>query len=227
MRTSLLAGAAALLLASTPAWSADAIAPMPTEAAPIGSFSWTGGYLGVVGSYNWGHTDWNFDFGTNASHHADGGGIGATFGYNWQFPNNVVLGIEGDLSWLDAKGHTPCPNPAFECHSKVTWLGTVRPRLGYAIDRFMPYVTGGVAFGRVKLWSPGGGAQPAISESHTAFGWAAGAGMEYAFTDHLTAKLEYLHVDLGKDAYFQGTPGAQTHARWRDDSLRVGLNYKF
>lgn len=227
MRTSLLAAAAALVLASTPAWSADTIAQMPA-AAPTASFNWTGAYLGVVGSYNWGHSNWDFinPGGTNADHHTDGGGIGGTIGYNWQFSNNVVLGIEGDLSWLDAKGHTPCPTPAFECYSKVSWMGTVRPRLGYAINRFMPYVTGGAAFGRVKLWSPAGGALPAISESHTAFGWAAGAGMEYAFTDHLTAKLEYLHVDLGKDTYFGSTIDI-SRGRWRDDSLRVGLNYKF
>jgi outer membrane immunogenic protein len=222
MGNSLFAGAAMLLMASTPAWSADTVAAMP-----VASFNWSGAYLGAVGSYNWGRTNWDFinPGGTNADHHADGGGIGATFGYNWQFPNNVVIGIEGDLSWLDAKGVTVCPNPAYECHSKVTWLGTVRPRLGYAIDRFMPYVTGGAAFGKVKLWSPGG-VLPAISESHTAFGWAAGAGVEYAFTDHLTAKLEYLHVDLGKDTYFGGTVD-ESRGQWRNDSVRIGLNYKF
>jgi opacity protein-like surface antigen len=64
----------------------------------------------------------------------------------------------------------------------------------------MPYVTGGAAFGKVKLSSPAAGGVPGISESHTAFGWAAGAGVEYGFTDHLTAKLEYLHVDLGTGA---------------------------
>lgn len=150
-----------------------------------------------------GRTGWTFDSGGNADHDSDGAGIGATLGYNWQLPNNVVLGIEGDLSWPGAEGDAACPNADFECHSKVTWLGTVRPRLGYAIDRFMPYVTGGAAFGKVNLWSPAGVFFPAISESHTAFGWAAGAGVEYAFTDHLTAKLEYRHVDLGKHTCFE------------------------
>jgi outer membrane immunogenic protein len=221
MRTSLFAGAAMLLVASTPAWSADTVAVVP-----VASFNWSGAYLGVVGSYNWGHTDWRFDNGTNADHRANGGGIGGTIGYNWQFPNNLVLGIEGDVSWLDASGGTSCPNPAFDCNSKVSWLGTVRPRVGYAFGPFMPYVTGGAAFGKVKLSSPAAGGVPGISESHTAFGWAAGTGVEYALTDHLTAKLEYLHVDLGKDTYF-GSTSDISRGRWLDDGIRVGLNYKF
>ncbi len=93
------------------------------------------------------------------------------------------------------------------------------------MNRFMPYVTGGAAFGRVKLWSPAA-ILPAISDSRSAIGWAAGAGVEYAFTDHLTVKLEYLHVDLGKDTYFGGSVD-ESRGQWRDDSIRLGLNYKF
>ncbi len=68
----------------------------------------------------------------------------------------------------------------------------MRGRLGYAADRFMPYVTGGLAVGDIKASLPGfaGG-------SATNVGWTAGGGIEFAIAGHWTAKAEYLYVDLG------------------------------
>ena len=91
-------------------------------------------------------------------------------------------------------------------------------RKGYAIDRFMPYVTGGAAFGDVKTNIPGLG-----SESTTRAGWTVGAGAEYAFAPNWTVKAEYLFVDLGK--FTCNLCGA--NVKFNENIVRAGLNYKF
>ena len=65
--------------------------------------------------------------------------------------------------------------------------------IGYAFDRFLPYFTGGAAFGDVKGTTPRASAAPARPQ----FGWTVGGGIEYAFLDNWSAKIEYLYVDLG------------------------------
>ncbi len=80
------------------------------------------------------------------------------------------------------------------CKTSDDWLGTVRGRLGYAADRFMPFVTGGVAFGDVKASTPGFG-----SATNTQAGWTIGAGLEFAVAQNWTVKADVdLYVDLGK-----------------------------
>ena len=91
------------------------------------------------------------------------------------------------------QGHassTPtCPTG---CQTKNNWLGTVRGRVGYAWDRVMPYVTGGLAVGDIEANQLG------FAGVHdTNVGWTVGGGVEAALAGNWTAKLEYLHVDLG------------------------------
>lgn len=220
----LRAGLVAVLLSTTHAvFAADIVEPVPYT--PV--FTWTGFYVGIVGGYNWGKTDWTFtDFNSGADHTTNGGLIGGTLGYNYQFYNNVVLGLETDLAWSGAKGDIDCPNPDFSCRSKATWIGTLRPRLGYAFDRFLPYVTAGAAYGNVDVSTEWKATGESVGSSNTRFGWAAGAGAEYAFTDQITAKIEYMHTDLGNHD-FTVTGDEPVRAKWRADGVRVGFNYKF
>ena len=212
----------ALLSTASVAFAADVVVP---EEPVVPIFTWTGFYVGVVGGYNWGKADWNLDTGDHARFDANGGFVGGTLGYNYQFYNNVVLGLETDLSWSGAKGSIDCPNPAFSCETRNRWIGTLRPRLGYAFDRFLPYVTAGAAYGDVRLSANNPTTGETFSDRTTRFGWAAGAGVEYAFTDQLTAKVEYLHIDLGKDNF--NIDNSIVRSKWHADGIRVGLNYKF
>ena len=88
-----------------------------------------------------------------------------------------------------ARVRAACPGG---CSTENTWLGTARGRVGYAFDRWMPYITGGAAFGDVTANHPG-----FTGASNTQVGWAAGAGVEFAVVNNWTAKVEYLHYDLG------------------------------
>ena len=103
-------------------------------------------YVGLYGGYGWGHSDFSEPFA--GSTNLSGGLVGGTLGYNWQV-GQAVIGLETDLGWSSIRGSASC-GAGFNCETRNNWLGTTRVRLGYAADRFMPYVTGGVAYGGVK-----------------------------------------------------------------------------
>jgi outer membrane immunogenic protein len=142
-------------------------------------------------------------------------------GYNMQF-GSTVFGIESDIAWSDIKGSstTGCIGG---CETTNTWLGTVRGRVGFALDRFLPYFTGGAAFGGIT------GTFAAVrSFNETNAGWTVGFGTEYAFLNNWSAKLEYLYVDLGKatcNASCSGT--VPIDVTFTTSIIRAGVNYKF
>ena len=191
----------------------------PPPAAPIYApvYNWTGFYIGVNGGGAFGHSNWDSAGGFNLT----GGLLGGTIGYNWQ-PGSLVLGIESDLDWSGISGSTTnlCP---LGCKTANSWLGTVRGRVGYAFDRIMPYVTGGLAFGNIKASTPG---FPGIDNANT--GWTVGAGLEVAIGGGWTAKAEYLFVDLGSaNCGFNCGALVNDNISFRASIVRGGLNYRF
>jgi outer membrane immunogenic protein len=220
MRSVLLTTIAVLAVAATAAVAADLPRAMPARApayVPVG-YNWTGFYVGINGGYAWGSSRWS-SFGANAN--PSGGMVGGTAGYNWQAAGSPwVFGLEGDIDWTDIKGtfvSAACPTG---CQTKNDWLGTVRGRLGYAWDRVMPYVTGGLAVGDIKANQFG-----FAGVSTTNAGWSAGAGVEGALAGNWTAKLEYLHVDLGHaNCTVCSLP---TRVGFQADEVRAGVNYRF
>lgn len=222
--------AAALAAAmAMPAFAADL--PPPTyKARPgftpyyVAPFSWSGFYVGINGGYGFGKSNWTVtglpistgDFDLN------GGVAGGTLGYNMQ-TGVWVWGIEGDFdySWIKGTDTTTCGAPG--CETQNTWLATGRLRVGYAWDRWLPYITGGAAGGNIKL----GGAGLA-NESKTKIGWTAGLGVEYAFLGAWSAKLEYLYVDLGSAQCDAATCGGATvDGTFKTNLVRAGINYRF
>jgi outer membrane immunogenic protein len=174
---------------------------MPMFGGP--TVNWTGAYAGAEGGYGWGASRHSDGTGFNSgSFGASGGLVGGTLGYNWQLPSNpFVVGIEGDMSWTDMSGST-AGTCSGACTTKLRDFGTVRGRFGYGFGTWLPYATGGVAFG--DLHGSEGGAVGGASGSGSTYrvGWTAGAGVEDAFAPHWSAKLEYLHADLGNGPVF-------------------------
>jgi outer membrane immunogenic protein len=191
----------------------------PYVKAPIynPAFTWTGFYLGVNGGGGWGQSSWD----RTGNFSLSGGVIGGTAGFNWQ-TGQVVLGIEGDIDWSGVTGTTATLCPA-GCVTRNDWLGTARGRVGYAFDRFLPYVTGGLAVGDIKASTPG-----FAGATQTNLGWTIGAGMEVAIVGNWSAKAEYLHVDLGSfNCALSCGLVTPDNVSFKAELMRGGANYKF
>jgi outer membrane immunogenic protein len=216
------AGAVALAGLIGPADAADLSRPVYTNPPPMppAYYQWTGFYLGINGGGAWGSSSWD----STGSFDTSGGLVGGTIGYNWQ-TGPWVLGLEGDIDWADIKGTTNVPGCiGGGCSSENDWLGTARGRVGYAFNGWMPYVTGGAAFGDVEATHAG-----ATGQSTTQLGWTIGAGFEFAVVNNLTAKVEYLHYDLGS---FQcglncGNGFVNDNVDFNANVVRGGLNLRF
>lgn len=231
IKTILIASAIALTGISG-ANAADAIQyqePVPVNAAPV--FSWSGGYLGGQVGYGWGKS--TFTGSTfPSSLKPDGFLAGVYAGYNFAVSENVILGIDGDITYNNLK------DGAFEdlgaivgTENELRWSGAVRARAGYAIDRFLPYIAGGVAFGNVKNTGYMDLLTDYISttKTKTLTGFTVGSGVDYAATDNLILRLEYRYTDYGRK-HFSGSGTVidfDTDNKFKTNEIRVGLAYKF
>lgn len=189
-----------------------------SQTSYVAPFSWTGFYVGANVGYGQGPVTETVLFnGTSlgsAGVNPKGFIGGAQVGYNYQFDNRFVLGVEADFDLSAQSGSIAGVDV------KYTRIGTVRGRVGYAYDRWLPYLTGGYAFGRVTA-STGG-----ITAGENRNGWALGAGVEYALNQSWSVKGEYLYVDLGKTTENLGS-GFTADTRFKDNLFRLGVNYRF
>jgi outer membrane immunogenic protein len=216
--------------ASQAALAADVAAPVykarPAAVAP--AYNWTGFYFGVNGGGAWGHTAWLYEGRqiVDPSHNSHGGLVGSTIGFNYQFSSNWIAGIEADWDWADIKGSHPCPNPDFNCESMLSSLGTLRGRIGTTWNRWFVYGTGGLAWVHAKIDTLLLNAGEEFATRSWEKGWTVGAGVEWAFADNWSAKLEYLHYEIGTHAYAVDG-GILVDAKFQGELIRAGLNYKF
>ena len=244
------------LAASSSVQAADLAFKAPPEPAPVAT--WTGLYLGAHGGAGWGTTESAVDFGATlaglgipglaaslplASHNINGFLAGGTLGYNYQM-GNLLLGIEGDITWADIKGTGPCL-VAFNCTTQVNWMADVTARAGVLpMERLLVYAKGGVAFANVDYTFgnsfSAGGVTTALTGTvnDTRVGGLLGFGAEYAFMPRWTAKMEYNYMDFGKERYnvpvtasatgvAPVTFNAVSDINQVIHTMKVGVNYKF
>lgn len=227
MALALAGGAHAADLGRQPVYKAPALAPAP--------WSWEGFYVGANVGIASAHSNVadgvNAFFGGNNFDANKTGVIGGVqAGYNWQF-NNLVVGLEGDISFASVNRNVPivAAGAGDTYSSRLDALGTLRGRIGWAFDRTLVYATGGVAWASLKdsFNDPvtfGFTAAP----SSSVVGWTLGGGVEYAIANHWTVKAEYLHVGFPSRGS-SVVAGAPYTFSFKDslDIGRVGINYKF
>lgn len=225
-------GAALSIFAASQALAADLPQPPPPQApvvyvptvAPV--YNWGGIYLGINGGYGFGNSAWSGGGLSTGNFGTSGGLVGGTLGANFQ-TDAFVFGVETDLDWTGITGSisNAClagPPPTLgSCQTSNDWLGTVRARVGYAADRVLFYGTAGGAYGDVKATAFG------VSNSQTEFGWTAGAGVEAAFADNWTARIEYLYVDLGSASCGSACGVAPVSVSFTQSLVRAGVDFKF
>lgn len=214
----------ALFLLATAASAADAVssvpdAPVTTDIETRG-FEWTGGYAGLQGGHGW--LDGHFETAglTPLDGSFDGGSLGAFAGFNKQFANNVVIGLEGDLehNWNEQDLATLIGTFT----GKADWQGSIRGRLGYSFGRALVYASAGWAAAHVDADLVG---LVNASTSEVYHGYTVGAGVDYAVTDRIFGRLDYRYSDFGsKDLKFGGTV---VESDLSQHSVRLGLGVKF
>lgn len=214
--------------------AAGLAADLPLKAPALRSvYDWTGFYAGG----HFGYGDASFGPGTNSlplqgvvlPPSATGFSGGYQLGYNRQLANRVVLGIEADATFTGARdivAHERSPAPF---NTTLDYVGTVRGRIGYAFDRFMPFVTGGFAWGRTHInVNDADGVTELFPVGKYQAGWTAGLGLEFAVSGNWTAKAEYDYVALSRRTYDLSEFGlANVDAEPRVHLFKLGLNYQF
>jgi outer membrane immunogenic protein len=199
--------------------------------API---NWGGFYIGVNGGYGFGTSKWTAAAaspaagGTIGSFNTSGLLVGGTLGLNLQ-ANAFVFGVETDGDWTNLNGSSSngyCSSVTANatCETKSDWLSTARIRIGYAFNQILVYGTGGIAFGDIQS----GLNPPATFGSSINVGWTAGAGIEYAFAQNWSAKIEYLYINLGNvSCPVNCGPAVPFTVPLAENVIRAGVNFKF
>jgi outer membrane immunogenic protein len=255
--------AGAIFLSAFAAQAADLRAPYksPAFVAPA-IFDWTGFYAGFNAGYGFGKSDdavavtnpGTWFVGAEPAAVAAAGSAsqspkgflgGLQVGYNWQW-GHFVAGLEADFDYMGLKASTTgtAADPAvpgnfynISQEIKTTWLGTARPRIGWAFDNFLVYATGGAAVSQIKYTSSHSETTTTGAGSATTnpvkLGWVAGIGAEWAWSQRWSVKAEYLYVKMaGVSTDYGVTSGVLTGSEGGAASLkmniaRLGVNYRF
>jgi outer membrane immunogenic protein len=181
--------------------------PAPAPYYAPQAFSWTGFYVGANGG--WAASTGGGDFGKPS-----GGLVGGTVGYNYQI-GHFVGGLESDLDWADL--NKTGVNTLGAYSNRVDSLFTARARAGVAFDRLLIYGTAGYAGAEDHVSVPG-----IMSSTDWRSGGAFGGGVEYAFTNNISAKAEYIYAPFASKSFV-----GPTKSDLDVSMVRAGLNYKF
>jgi outer membrane immunogenic protein len=223
-------GLGAILVAGGIAAAAAEVVPLPPPfpMPVVQVFSWTGFYIGANAGWGWTNGSGTFTtpLGADPFTVNNNGFLGgAQTGYNWQM-GPAVFGAEADFQGTSASGPlSATAGPSVSVTAKTPWFGTLRGRVGYAMDRVLIYVTGGAVYGD-STWNGTVSSAGSFSSSTTFWTWTAGLGAEMAFWGCWSAKLEYLYVGTPST-----TPAVPTVTAVSGTSntniIRAGLNYHF
>jgi outer membrane immunogenic protein len=242
-------------------WDAADLALKTKAPAPAArAFNWTGCYVGV--NAGGGASGSNFtttvDSGTHLTDPGDLAAVSASgsnsindssfmgggqLGCSLQ-TGSLVFGIEGDADYFRTSPNvtttgTLSTGETYAVTNTVTTNGfaTLRPRFGIASDRTFVFLTGGAAFTRATFtqgYTDTSGGAGSSSMSTSLVGWTAGAGVEYAWTDHWSLKGEYLFASFPTKSFVTGIADAaggtnllHGAADLTIQSARLGVNYKF
>lgn len=203
------------------------------------TIGWSGVYVGAQVGFGGGDSKlsasnpndtWKID--------PDGVNAGLYAGYNHQLSTGLVVGVETEINANGVKGdgrylYRDEPWGSVDnwpAEVDLKWSGSTRLRFGYAMDRWMPFVTGGVAYAGYdvktydfgSIWDEGDG---------MLVGWTFGAGAEYAVTDNMRIRGAYLFTDYGSGSFDSHRPSGNFFDRYDLDlkthtaSLGVSFNW--
>jgi outer membrane immunogenic protein len=225
-----LAFAVAFLLPVSSVFAADLDVPPPMDDLRPSTFDWSGPYIGIFGAAVAVDGDYNgvcscATVYTDLEHSGIGYAYGALAGWNYQI-DSFVMGIEGDWAF----GGTVATNdePGIDTDLSFNNIATLRARAGFALDNTLLYFTGGLAAVDMEF-----GAVMASSESDRqwVYGWTVGGGLEHAFSQNFSGRIEYLYLNLPDTDFSLTDTAADTLDATQTFNdvhmVRAGLTYNF
>ncbi|MBZ9961641.1 MULTISPECIES: outer membrane protein [unclassified Mesorhizobium] len=221
MRRLMLASVGFLAALAAPAFAAEPVADVPMTAP---GFDWTGYYAGLQGGYGWGSSDISGTEGEPfaASPDLDGGFVGGHVAGLWQF-DEAVLGAEAELNYSSAKGAEEL-GAGNLLGTDVKWFGSINAKAGYAMDRFLIYGIGGVAFAGIETSQDAG---TSFDNTRTSIGWTVGAGVDYALTDRFVVGAQYRYYDFSKEHFDAPDDFLDRDQNVKLNTVGINLSYKF
>ncbi len=238
MLRKILLSSAALAGLTTASFAADlpsrkAPAAAPYVAMPI--FTWTGFYVGADIGGGWANDAArnttpvpNLRFPYNGS-----GVVGGLYaGYNYQLSNAIVLGVEADIDATSINGSINPTDVTNNVKDNIPWQGSLRGRLGYAINNVLLYATGGLAFGGLQMNYSDTAAPFNATTNTTQAGWTVGGGLDYAFNTNWIGRVEYRYTKFSayNDVFGAGAgvfTGQTIRHSVSENAVKVGIAYKF
>ena len=231
------------LVAVGSSFAADLPQRVPVKAAPAAipmhvGYNWTGFYYGFNVGYGFASQDTSLVSNATGATVASGSAnldditTGGQIGYNWQM-QNWVFGLEADFqgSWQNDDQILTGGGATVNFTTRLRWYGSVRGRVGYAMDRFLPYITAGWAYGQAQMdgSAVSGGITRIFEGDDMVTGWVAGVGLETALWDRWTGRIEYLYYDLGDGPSVLATAATLNveGTSMQQNVVRLGLNYRF
>ncbi len=209
MKAIFILATTAAMTASSVVFAADAVEAVPAAPEVVETpavFTWSGPYIGLHTGYGWGDGDAI----VGGSDSFDGWRFGGFVGYNWQFSNGFVAGLEGDVNYDWNEN-----SYAGGVDIGTGFSGSVRGRVGYAMDRALIFAAGGWTATNASI--DGGG----FDDDDTLHGWTLGAGLDYAFTDNVFGRIEYRYNDFGEGDLAGADFNFDQHI------INVGIGVKF
>jgi outer membrane immunogenic protein len=232
MRRQILLASVGAIAISGSAFAAD-LRPPPVYLPPAPIFTWTGLYLGGQIGYVWGSDPIEVDSTVpSAFFDTEPSGVlgGFHVGYNLQIAQ-YVAGIEGTVDGSSLSG-TRFSDSGVTMGTRTDVQGSIRARIGIALDRVLLYGTGGAAFaGFTNNYEFAGPPFLAETDSKTRAGWTVGGGIEYAVTNNWSIGAEYRYSDFGHVVDFPfstltlGTVVFTHHLT--ENQVQARLSYKF
>jgi len=235
MKRILLANTALIALGGQ-VFAADMAVKAP-PAPPASQYNWTGCYVGADIGGGWGREGFTDPTGVNflppgVAVDVDSSGVlgGPEAGCNYQIAPNWVVGISGDFAFADIKGSARDPFFANKnIESKTEWLASATGQVGYTWDRWMLYGKGGAAWTRDRYDTTNPGVYD-FNGTETRTGWTAGVGLQWAFLQNWSAKVEYDHYDFGSGTFtlVDVNLGPQpATVKQQIDAVKFGVDYRF
>ncbi|MBI5265163.1 MAG: carbohydrate porin [Bradyrhizobium sp.] len=216
-----------LLPAAAPGHAAN----LPLKAPALKAvYDWTGFYVGAHAGYYQGSSRAVLidpTIGTNSNVFSGMTG-GVQAGYNYRLSSGLLLGAEGDISFPNYMPSSHVTSSIITARSyaqeQFDYVASVRGRIGYAAGSWLFYTTGGIAFSGERFLNEqaSGNNEKALN---TRLGWITGAGVEYAFAPHWSARLEYLYRSF-ENANITFLSGTHYSSTLDLHMIRLGLNRK-